>query len=558
MAKPTEAGAQAGSQEEAPDYDDGLDTIVGWDINRKDSTVTLTTKRSTDNTERKVPEERIQRINEKKLIEYWSSFNQAREDTIKCATYRVFQILGHKPDKVPKLLIHWVGYTADPTDGSASWEPLDVILRSSETLVLDYLRTNGLTRQLTPEKQGRSAAATTASTSNTSTATTPASTTKPTTAGRGRGRPPRRTRVSPGGAATASSEAPPATHGRESGGTGDQKTRATTATTPSRRSGPGTPARASTPSPAGPPASEERRPSSATPPAKGARGKATESEQLVSDDHIRFQLNVDGVEVASFAIELPRGKRNIEMNITPMPPSLPLGRWIPGPDKKRRRTTIYQGDITRLDEGRFLNDNIIYSYLRYLHSLGTDAADSFYFLDSFFYSALKSTNGKLINYDRVKRWTSRVDIFKHRFLVVPINQANHWWVAVICIPPNLEELKIITLDSLGLEHKQDCERLEKYLRCELLDKKKLRAGMSPTFTFTAGKVPQQSNEFDCGVYLISYVEALLADPGGFVQAILGGKSPDFTVDAPALRREIRKIMLEMLPTQEEQEAGTAG
>ncbi|KLU92981.1 hypothetical protein MAPG_11924 [Magnaporthiopsis poae ATCC 64411] len=160
-----------------PDYDDALDSIVGWSINRKDSTVTLTTRRLTDDTQREVPEEWIQRVNEKKVVDYWASFNKPREVTVKCATYRVFRILDHKPGKVPKLAIHWIGYTANFQDGSASWEPLDVILRSSEALVLEYLHVHGLTKQLTPKKRGLSAAVAAAAaagnTTSTSTTTTP-------------------------------------------------------------------------------------------------------------------------------------------------------------------------------------------------------------------------------------------------------------------------------------------------------------------------------------------------------------------------------------------------
>ena len=37
-------------------------------------------------------------------------------------------------------------------------------------------------------------------------------------------------------------------------------------------------------------------------------------------------------------------------------------------------------------------------------------------------------------YQRVKRWTKKINIFEKDFIVVPINEHSHWFVAVICFP----------------------------------------------------------------------------------------------------------------------------
>ena len=37
-------------------------------------------------------------------------------------------------------------------------------------------------------------------------------------------------------------------------------------------------------------------------------------------------------------------------------------------------------------------------------------------------------------YERVKRWTKKMNIFEKDFIVVPINEHSHWFVAVICFP----------------------------------------------------------------------------------------------------------------------------
>lgn len=37
-------------------------------------------------------------------------------------------------------------------------------------------------------------------------------------------------------------------------------------------------------------------------------------------------------------------------------------------------------------------------------------------------------------YDRVRKWTKKVNLFEKDFIVVPINEHAHWFVCVICFP----------------------------------------------------------------------------------------------------------------------------
>ncbi|KAI9847947.1 MAG: hypothetical protein M1837_001464 [Sclerophora amabilis] len=124
-----------------------------------------------------------------------------------------------------------------------------------------------------------------------------------------------------------------------------------------------------------------------------------------------------------------------------------LGRkWIEPlvyPQSGQRRTTVDFSDLERLDEGEFLNDNIISFYLRYLEDQmelpQSDAGKRVYIFNTFFYERLTDTGrGKRgINYEAVQKWTSKVDIFNFDFVVVPINESAHWYVAIICNLPNL-------------------------------------------------------------------------------------------------------------------------
>ncbi|KAI1663061.1 cysteine proteinase [Daldinia decipiens] len=108
----------------------------------------------------------------------------------------------------------------------------------------------------------------------------------------------------------------------------------------------------------------------------------------------------------------------------------------------KSRATVDKEDIPRLDEGQFLNDNIIIFYLRYLqHTLEAerpDLAQRIYFQNTYFYEKLKSTRtAQGINYDSVKAWTSKVDLFTKDYIIVPINEFTHWYVAIIYNAPKL-------------------------------------------------------------------------------------------------------------------------
>jgi sentrin-specific protease 7 len=98
-------------------------------------------------------------------------------------------------------------------------------------------------------------------------------------------------------------------------------------------------------------------------------------------------------------------------------------------------------DVPRLDEGECLNDNLIGYGLRYLFNKFSKRHDDLhkrvYLHNSFFYEKLKAGRGT-INYDGVKSWTAKVDLLSYDYIVVPVNEHYHWWVAIICNPGRLD------------------------------------------------------------------------------------------------------------------------
>ncbi|GAD96850.1 Ulp1 protease, putative [Paecilomyces variotii No. 5] len=110
--------------------------------------------------------------------------------------------------------------------------------------------------------------------------------------------------------------------------------------------------------------------------------------------------------------------------------------------KKKAEVDVH--DLERLRDGEFLNDNLVGFYLRFLeHHLertSPETAKKIYFFNSYFFETLTNLpRGKRgINYEGVQKWTRNVDIFSHDYIIVPINESAHWYVAIICNLPRLQ------------------------------------------------------------------------------------------------------------------------
>jgi sentrin-specific protease 7 len=71
-------------------------------------------------------------------------------------------------------------------------------------------------------------------------------------------------------------------------------------------------------------------------------------------------------------------------------------------------------------------------------------AEKVFFFNTYFYTALTKNAGRNgINYDAVKRWTAKDDVFSHDYIVVPINEDTHWYLAIVCNVANIARKPII-------------------------------------------------------------------------------------------------------------------
>jgi Ulp1 family protease len=107
----------------------------------------------------------------------------------------------------------------------------------------------------------------------------------------------------------------------------------------------------------------------------------------------------------------------------------------------KKKEEVNVDDRDRLRENEFLNDNLIAFYTRFLQDhlerTNPEAAKRVYFFNSYFFATLTNKGSREINYDGVEKWTSKVNLFSYDYIVVPINQNAHWYVAIICNLPSL-------------------------------------------------------------------------------------------------------------------------
>ena len=198
---------------------------------------------------------------------------------------------------------------------------------------------------------------------------------------------------------------------------------------------------------------------------------------------------------------------------------------------------ITLGDLEYLRDGEMLNDQCVDFFMKYLQCNFMDKevpelSKRVHIFNSFFYQKLtqkqsKENAGESVDavtaaHRRVKGWTKGVDIFSKDFLLIPIHNALHWSLVIVCYPGGdvggERQPMILHLDSMTQSggHPSDplSRNIKKYLdkewtaqRGEECSKFTSRNFM-PTYRMNT---PRQQNGCDCGVFILAFVEKFLID-----------------------------------------------
>ncbi|CAJ1071959.1 sentrin-specific protease 5-like [Xyrichtys novacula] len=186
-----------------------------------------------------------------------------------------------------------------------------------------------------------------------------------------------------------------------------------------------------------------------------------------------------------------------------------------------KKHTLALDDLSTLADQNWLNDQVMNMYGELIME---STHHKVHFLNSFFHRQLM-TKG----YEGVKRWTKQVDLFSKSMLLVPIHLEVHWCL----VSADIAKKKICIYDSQGNGLQKIARNILKYLMTEAKEKKQsgFENGWAVSFD---EKVPQQTNENDCGVFVLEYSRCLaLGKPLKFSQK-----------DIPKIRKRIYKELCE--------------
>ncbi|XP_066597164.1 uncharacterized protein [Prorops nasuta] len=144
------------------------------------------------------------------------------------------------------------------------------------------------------------------------------------------------------------------------------------------------------------------------------------------------------------------------------------------PPPSKGGIAINTEDYLCLGEDQFLNDVIIDFYLKYLtlEVLSTNDQQRTHVFSSYFYKRLTSPHAQAAEsnvplsppakrHARVQKWTKNVNIFEKDFIIIPINEHAHWFLAIICFPGLVGKVPVSPVNEKTKDLQRTAHRIKK-------------------------------------------------------------------------------------------------
>nr|KAJ0193892.1 hypothetical protein LSAT_V11C800451410 [Lactuca sativa] len=182
--------------------------------------------------------------------------------------------------------------------------------------------------------------------------------------------------------------------------------------------------------------------------------------------------------------------------------------------------------------------------------------DNFHFFNTYFYNKLQKLSYKEDSFLKFRKWWKGVNIFNKPYILLPIHDKVHWSLCIICFPTKKNELGpiVLHLDSLGLhDSKSIFNNIKRFVKEEWRYLKNSEENLNLQITDEIWEnldsrmddrrisVPQQRNEYDCGLFVLYYMERFIKEaPERFKEKDLSmfGKQWFMPQEASNLRRRI--------------------
>ncbi|XP_057774587.1 ubiquitin-like-specific protease 1D isoform X3 [Salvia miltiorrhiza] len=188
-------------------------------------------------------------------------------------------------------------------------------------------------------------------------------------------------------------------------------------------------------------------------------------------------------------------------------------------------------DMECLAPESYLSSPIMNFYIRYLQkptSPNAKRKHDYHMFNTYFYEKLKQdvltkTERKAL-FLKFRRWWKGVNIFEKPYIFLPIHENRHWSLVIICIPNKQDESGpiILHLDSLRLHCsksifgnvksflKEEWEFLkQEEVLPELPISENIWNRLSRRIEEKVIEVPQQQNEYDCGLFVLFFMERFI-------------------------------------------------
>ncbi|CAI9291717.1 unnamed protein product [Lactuca saligna] len=196
--------------------------------------------------------------------------------------------------------------------------------------------------------------------------------------------------------------------------------------------------------------------------------------------------------------------------------------------------SISKRDVDLLLPDTFVNDTIIDFYVKYLkNKIRPEERQRFHFFNSFFFRKLADPEKEPLDalegktaFQRVRKWTRKVNLFEKDFVFIPVNYNYHWSLIVMCHLGEVATYKdeedvtewtkvpcVLHMDPIRGSHTGLKGLMQSYLKEEWKGRQQEASeDISSRFDnlrFISLELPQQPNSFDCGLFLLHYVELFL-------------------------------------------------
>ncbi|KAL0222525.1 hypothetical protein RCL1_002379 [Eukaryota sp. TZLM3-RCL] len=180
-------------------------------------------------------------------------------------------------------------------------------------------------------------------------------------------------------------------------------------------------------------------------------------------------------------------------------------------------------DIYCLQPEVWFNDSLMDFCLKeVLLKLNAEQTSVVHLFSVFFYTQLRE-NG----YSSVKGWLKKINIFEKELVFIPIHEDNHWLLIALVnfhkLNPDFNESEyqpvlpitqaitkpmIIALNSLSYNTNAPTT-INRFVTSHFSDK---FGENCERITKIQPQVPQQSNDYDCGIFVILFADELLSNP----------------------------------------------